>query len=533
MSEQLRATLVAWLGTEEASIRYETAMNRIGPTDIAKLHAMDGNATNFMMMAGAESCCVSNIPYMAYIENGVGVIEVNGVLTAEFAPWNRYMGLVSYDEIAYAARAMAVMADGGEVSAVILKVNSPGGDANGIETASSALKLLAKVVPVYTYTDKEMCSAGYWLGCIGLEIWSSKLATVGSIGVMLTIRTVVDALKMQGMKVRVMREGQYKAALNPFEEPKEEDLARIQAQMHIMYEMFTAHVADQLGMKAAELKSGPGQGQTFLGIQAIKEGLVHKIGSMEDMVKALRTKYSPGNTGGSPSKTKAISGSNPMKLFKIGNKTYQLNETGIAAVSAGLTEDEAAADHANLQEVQEKTADEIAADEAAATEAARVAAEAEEAARIAADAEAAAAAARAAGANPQLGAGDVSAILQLSAANAAVSGELAVAKAKLSELEAKVTLAETNNASLRGIAIKAINKMEVALRSAPSKSTEFDSDSAVVAKFGRVEADFNTQFKPGAKANHSTDEHSSTAGATGVRGGKAVAQAAKTLTELG
>ncbi len=532
MSEHMRAILSAWLGTEESLLRYEMALNRVGQTDLMSLQTMAHSAPASLLAGGGENCCVSNIPYMAHVENGIGVIEVNGVLTAEYVPWNRFMGLVSYDEIAYAARAMQVMASAGELSAVILKVNSPGGDANGIEIASSALKLLGKQAPIYTYTDKEMCSAGYWLGCIGDEIWSSKLATVGSIGVLVTIRTVVDALKMAGIKIRLLREGQYKAAVNPYEDPTPEMLERVQSQMAIMYGMFTTHVAAELGTTAAALKAGPGQGQTFLGVEAIKEGLVHKLGSMEDMVKALRTKYSPGNSGGSPSKVKAINGSTPMKIFKIKGKTYQLNEAGINAMQAGgITEDEAAQNMANLQEVVEETEEEKVAREQKEADDQKAADEKAEADRLA-DEELAAGGKPGAKDTPAATASaDVSAILQLSAANSQISGELAVVKRQLEEAQAKLTLAETNNASLRGIAVKAINKMEVGLRSAPSKSTDFDSDSAVVAKFARIENDYNAQFKPGAKAAHSTDGHQPNAGATAAAS-PAVQKAAQGLTQL-
>lgn len=531
MTRQLSTALSAWLGTEEAALRYEAALNKVAPTDVAQLRGMTGNVRMMSgsSMSAGESACMDEVDYMAYVVDGIGVIEINGVLTKDYASYNQYIGMVSYEEIAASASAIKTLKNSGAlVNAVILKVNTPGGDANGIEQASSALKDLAKTIPVYTHTDKEMCSAGYWLGCNAQEIWATKMANVGSIGVVMVLRTMADALKMAGMKVRVLREGQHKAALNPYEEPKEEDLAFVQTQLGIMYQMFLAQVADNRNTSVKALAEGPGQGQVFLGIQAVKEGLIDQLGSFESLVKALRTKYAPGKSGGTSGKSSAHSGGTPVKMFKIGNKTFQLNATGIAAVAAGLSEDEAAKDAENLQEVVEQTGEEAAQELAAQQAEEQAAAE-----QAAAEALAQQQAVNLQSQQPAATAADVSSIMQMAGLNATLTADLAVAKLRMQEMEVKLSSAQADNQQLRVIAIKATNKMEIALRTAPSKSADFDSDAAIVAKFSRVEADFNTHFKAGAKAEHSNHASSTTVGATTAVDTSAASVAAQNLTKIG
>jgi len=513
-----KALVGVWMGTDEAALQLEAAVNKVGRSSIPELLKME-NLSNLSLssapsMSATEADVqgyISRVRYMAQLDGDVGILDIKGVLTADYEPYNQYIGVVSYDEIAYAARALRVAAEIGVIKSVILRVSSPGGEGSGIETASAALKELGKAVPMYTFVPNQMCSAAYWLGCHGKEIWSSKLSQVGSIGVVLYLRSVTKMMEMNGIEVRVLREGEFKAQLGQYEDFDEEAVARMQEQMRIMFDMFAGHVADQRGVKSADLKSGAGRGQVFLGVQALKENLVDKLGGFEALVKMLRTEYSPGKSGDSP-KVNANSGSESMKLFSKNGKTYMLNEKGVALCGAGMSEEEAAEQEDTLVEVKEgdqSTGDQPTGDQPAGDQPTGD---------------------QPAGDEPKPAASTVDAtgldkIIALSSENGALKLQLAAAQAQLET-------AKTDNAALKGVALKAINRMEIGLNMPVTKSADLETDSAVVAKFQKLEGQFNTQFRVGSKAETSNDTPIPLRGATPA-GPSAVDASVQGLTKIG
>jgi len=459
--------------------------------------------------------------HMCCVNNGIGIIKIDGTLTNDYSPYNQYCGEVSYDEIASAAFCMA---NDPSVVAVVLDMSTPGGDANGIDRAASALDALAALKPVFTYTASEMCSAGYWLGCSGQQIWAAPLSTVGSIGVVAIHKSYQENMAQNGIKVTVMREGQFKMLMNPFEDLPAVAKEMMQAQMAIIYEMFLGRISDKRKLSVAVLREGPAQGQTFLGVQAVQQGLVDQVGDFTKLVNQLRSRYASqavGFTGDYQASQRGMS----MKIFHRGGKQFALNARGQAAVAAGLSEDQAAESEEFLEEVQPE-AELTPEQKEAADKAAASAAAAEQAA-------ADAAAAEAAGTQSPAASADSGTVMQMTDRLVAVSTEKAQLAAQLASANAKIEMLENSNSGLKRIAMTSINRMEVAMNIATSKTEDFDSDSTIVAKFNRLESDFNGRFKPGAKAEHSSEEAPRLVGTATKAQDSAVGTATKNLTKIG
>lgn len=458
-----------------------------------------------------------DVSHMTSVVNGVGIIRIDGTLTNDYSPANYYWGEVSYDEIAAAAMQMANNPD---VSVVLMDISSPGGDACGIERGSSALDVLAKAKPLYTYTASQMCSAGFWLGCSGKQIWAAPLATVGSIGVVAIHKSYQENMAQQGIKVTVMREGQYKMLINPFEDLPKVAEEMMQTQMGIIYEMFLGRVSDKRGVSVESLRTGPAQGQTFLGVQAVKTGLIDQVGDFSKLVNQLRSRYASQATG-TPGTYQATERGLSMKIFTRDGKQFALNARGQAAITAGLSEDEAAKNDEFLEEIQP---------EAAQTEEEKAAAEAAE--KEAADKTAAEAAAEE---TTPVSASTVDSgmVMQMTDRLIQAGAEKAKLTADLAKAQEQIEQLKNGNAGLKRIAMTSINRMEIAMNVAPSKTEDFDSDSTIVSKFNRLENDFNGRFKPGAKAEHSTEELPRKAGTAAKPFDSSIGASAKNLTTLG
>jgi signal peptide peptidase SppA len=510
-----------WLGTEDSFLNSIHSGRKMAPVSIKDIHSLrlpsPTTPSAFHDDGDREEEDSIYIGHMVSVANGIGTIKIAGTLVNEYSPANRYWGDVSYDEVAAAAYAMAADES---VKAVILDIDSPGGDANGIERGSSALAALGIAKPVYTFCGAMMCSAAYWLGAEGKQIWATSLSTVGSIGVVAIHRSFEKAYEKEGIAVTVLRQGQYKMLLNPFEDITPEAKSMMEGQMAIIYSMFLGHVSDKRGISVAELASGAGQGQTFLGVQAVKEKLVDQVGDYQKLVNQLRSRYASQGSG-LPGVYNANERGLPMKIFDRGGKQFALNARGQAAVMAGLSEDDAGKNEEFLEPYVAPKAGEEEVPAAGGEE--EVPAGEEEVPAAGGEEEVPAA--------PAPAAADVSAIIQMSEKLSASAAENAKLKMAVETLTAENDTMKASNSSLKRVAMVAINRMEVAMSMAPSKQEDFDNDQTVLAKFNRLESDFNGRYKPGAKAEHSSDNQQRKVTASGAD--TRIDQSAKTLTSLG
>ena len=95
-----------------------------------------------------------------------------------------------------------------KLDAIILLINSPGGSPVQSEMiakkiTSLAIKKDGSKIPIYSFCEDVAASGGYWLACIGDEIYSSSYYIIGSIGVISQGFGFVDANKKLGIERRV------------------------------------------------------------------------------------------------------------------------------------------------------------------------------------------------------------------------------------------------------------------------------------------------------------------------------------------
>ncbi len=104
------------------------------------------------------------------------------------------------------------------VSAVVLYIDSPGGEAGAAYQLYSAVKSLASKKPVIVYTPGILASGAYLAAVPASKIYASPFAEVGSIGVILEVPKVGGLLDRLGVKVYVFKNGSLKDVGNPYTE---------------------------------------------------------------------------------------------------------------------------------------------------------------------------------------------------------------------------------------------------------------------------------------------------------------------------
>ena len=150
-----------------------------GRLGIEPLEALDVDANRFVGSHRRDDGTVGSMR----VENGVAILPIVGSLVNRGAWIGASSGLVSYEGLA--AQLREVQGDD-QVRAVILDIDSPGGEATGMFTISNIVAELNDVKPVVAFINDVAASAAYGIASAAREIIVSPTSVVGSIGVVLT-----------------------------------------------------------------------------------------------------------------------------------------------------------------------------------------------------------------------------------------------------------------------------------------------------------------------------------------------------------
>lgn len=230
------------------------------------------------------------IPRLLTVAGNVGVVAIAGPLTNNDSPWNEIFGITSYGAI---REAMIHAANDPAITSILLDINSGGGAVSGVSDTGNLIRQVNEnSKPVVAFTDGGMLSAAYWLGCSAGQVFASNVAHVGSIGVLATHVDRSEQLRQDGLKVSIIRAGEFKALANSIEPLTEAARAQIQEGVDAAYQVFVGHVAEMRDTSYANADKTMAQGREFFGDQAVKAGLVDGITSFDALMVAL-TKSKP------------------------------------------------------------------------------------------------------------------------------------------------------------------------------------------------------------------------------------------------
>ena len=171
------------------------------------------------------------------------------------------------------------------VKAIVLRVNSPGGDGTAsdiiwheIEQAKKAGKI------VVTSMGDYAASGGYYISCNSNYIIAQPNTLTGSIGVFGLVPSFQRALKNKlGVTVDGVTTNKHSDAGGTMRPMNAEELAVYQEFIDDFYGVFTQRVADGRGMEQSAVDE-IGQGRVWAGADALKIGLVDALGNIDDAI---------------------------------------------------------------------------------------------------------------------------------------------------------------------------------------------------------------------------------------------------------
>ncbi|MGA3063872.1 MAG: signal peptide peptidase SppA [Methylocystis sp.] len=175
-----------------------------------------------------------------------------------------------------------------KASAVLLKIDSPGGTTAGAEKLYLELRKLAEKKPVVAVVGTLAASGGY-IAAIGAdEIVVRGNSLIGSIGVLFQFPNFAKALDSLGVKVEEIKSTPLKAAPNGFEPTTEAAKAAINSLVVDSYDWFKGLVKERRHLDDAELAKVV-DGRVFTGRQGLPLKLADLIGGESDAIAWLET----------------------------------------------------------------------------------------------------------------------------------------------------------------------------------------------------------------------------------------------------
>lgn len=188
--------------------------------------------------------------------------------------------------------AFSQLVDDPSVGAILLDVNSPGGQINGVPELSTRIFEARGRKPIVAVANHQMASAAYWIASAADEIVVSPSSDVGSIGVFSVHEDISRQLENDGVNVTLIRAGKFKAEVNPYAPLNEEARAYIQNRVDDAYNWFVEAVARNRNVKTSTVRDGFGEGRMVTADQAVSLGMADRVGTLEETIGQLLAKSS-------------------------------------------------------------------------------------------------------------------------------------------------------------------------------------------------------------------------------------------------
>lgn len=213
------------------------------------------------------------------MRDGIAVIPVTGPIMRYANLFTRISGATSTQELATDLQAAL---DNPQVKGILLNMDSPGGEANGINELGDMIYAARGKKPIKAYAGGSLASGAYWLASAADEVVIDDTALVGSIGVVVEVA------------IRKAGDGEKRYTITSSNAPNkrpdletEEGRGEIAKSINALGEVFAAKVARNLGVDPEQVPAMGDHGGLRVGAAAVEAGLAHRLGSLESLITEM------------------------------------------------------------------------------------------------------------------------------------------------------------------------------------------------------------------------------------------------------
>jgi protease-4 len=215
---------------------------------------------------------------------GVGIVRIEGVIQmmGSGSPLGMTKGA---EEI---VRRLDELEDNGDIRAVVVRINSPGGTIGASQEIYEKIwKLRKKKLPLVASMGELAASGGYYVASACDYIVANHGTLTGSIGVIAVSPNLRRLFEKIGIDMNVIKSGRYKDILSTFREITPEERRLIQEIIDSSYHKFMKDVAKGRMMNESDI-APIADGRVMSGETALKYKLIDMIGTFEDAVDKAR-----------------------------------------------------------------------------------------------------------------------------------------------------------------------------------------------------------------------------------------------------
>lgn len=179
------------------------------------------------------------------------------------------------------------------VAAILLLVDSPGGEVAGAADLAAEVASACHKMPVAAYIEDCGCSAAYWAASqCSAGVWCNSTARVGAVGAMLVVNDLSEGMQRAGIKTHLISSGKWKGLGVPGIPIDDDDVAHLQAQVSHVGSEFAQAVQRGRNLSDAQMAVVTRAG-VFIGEQALEVGLVDGVLSLDEAIERLQSLTPP------------------------------------------------------------------------------------------------------------------------------------------------------------------------------------------------------------------------------------------------
>ncbi|MGL4971015.1 MAG: signal peptide peptidase SppA [Cetobacterium sp.] len=172
------------------------------------------------------------------------------------------------------------------IKGIVIRVNSPGGSALASDIIYNSIKNIEK--PVYVSIGSVAASGGYYISTAAKKIFADKNSITGSIGVVSLIPNFKTLSEKVGINMNEINLGKFSDLYSLTSPMTEERNEKIYSANLKVYHEFLNRVAYGRNMSLQDVEK-IAQGKIWLGEEALNNGLIDSLGSLNTTIKALAT----------------------------------------------------------------------------------------------------------------------------------------------------------------------------------------------------------------------------------------------------
>lgn len=230
--------------------------------------------------------------YDVEVRDGIAIIPVVGPLFRYANLFTSVSGATSYEML---ARDFTRALNDPRVDGILLNIDSPGGEVNGVSELADMIYQGRGVKPIKAYVGGMGASGGYWIPAAASEIVVAETAQLGSIGVVAAFEDTRAADEKSGRRrFEIVSSQSPDKRLDP---TTDEGRAKIQARIDELAGIFVAKVAAYRGVTVDKVLTDYGRGGVLIGAGAVAAGLADRVGSFEGILAEMIGGPSIGPTG--------------------------------------------------------------------------------------------------------------------------------------------------------------------------------------------------------------------------------------------